>query len=270
MRVFYTVGCAVVVTGVLTLPFGCTRSKAVNEAAPTSVEAFEPAGVDSASAAQADTNSVKASNVEANSDAPIADDAAGDDTTRDRNDEPDKAASANNDPERGDVAAPDNDAPTDASDATTQPAYSWAQETLGPLRLGLSPKDVRAALGAPNSQSDPEEVMATGDIVAYWRYTELGVWVVFAHEREDAQSPASVLQMGAYAPSDVKTSRGVGIGSSFSSVRNAYKNANDPDQDGDSIVHNDERIVVGSIYGGLSFSFENDRVTSIFIGAGAE
>ena len=32
----------------------------------------------------------------------------------------------------------------------------------------------------------------------------------------------------------------------------------------------DEMIVVGSIYGGMVFSFENGKVKQIFIGAGAE
>lgn len=61
----------------------------------------------------------------------------------------------------------------------------------------------------------------------------------------------------------LRTSRNIGIGDSRDAVLKAYQN---------EIYEkgNKENLVAGTIYGGLIFIFENDKVTSIFVGAAAE
>lgn len=166
-----------------------------------------------------------------------------------------------------------------AKDAVTKPVpvptpvvpkrFSWSTETIGNLQRGQTPAQVEAILGKPEKKEDPWEVPATGDIEATWSYPSQGLTVVFAHETEDPASPGKVNKLYAWEASKLKTSRGVGIGSTFAEVKAAYANANDKDQEG-NIVYNKERILVGSIYGGLDFGFKKGKVSSIFIGAGAE
>ena len=67
-----------------------------------------------------------------------------------------------------------------------------------------------------------------------------------------------------FPPFEGKTSRGVGIGSTEEEVRAAYKNLIDPGS------RPGEMIIAGSVYGGVFFTIEDGKVTTIFIGAGAE
>lgn len=64
---------------------------------------------------------------------------------------------------------------------------------------------------------------------------------------------------------DYKTQRGIKIGSSAMDIYAVYKN---------EVNHKDskpgERIVCGTIYGGIIFNLQDDIVSSIFIGAAAE
>jgi hypothetical protein len=65
-------------------------------------------------------------------------------------------------------------------------------------------------------------------------------------------------------PCELKTSRRIGIGSNMEEVKSAYKVAIDPSSS------DSETIVAGSVYGGIIFKMENNKVKSIFIGASAE
>lgn len=64
--------------------------------------------------------------------------------------------------------------------------------------------------------------------------------------------------------SKLATERKIGIGSSAKEVRNAYSKAIDDSFSGK------QRIVAGSIYGGLEFTLDNDSVSEIFLGTVAE
>ena len=63
---------------------------------------------------------------------------------------------------------------------------------------------------------------------------------------------------------ELKTKRNIGIGSILEEVKSAYKSEIDPN------LNSLKTIVAGTIYGGIIFSFDNDKVNSIFIGARAE
>jgi hypothetical protein len=66
-------------------------------------------------------------------------------------------------------------------------------------------------------------------------------------------------------PCVYETQRGIKLGSSAADVQAAYKDLINP---GDS--HPGEKIVCGTVYGGIIFDLQNDAVSSIFIGAAAE
>lgn len=68
------------------------------------------------------------------------------------------------------------------------------------------------------------------------------------------------------SPSDIKTSRGIGIGSTKEEVLEAYKDEIDiKNRCADS-----EMLVAGAEFGGVIFCFEYNKVISIFIGAASE
>lgn len=156
-----------------------------------------------------------------------------------------------------------------APDISGKP-FTWSIETIGPLQRKMSGKEVEERIGAPESKSDPEESPATGEILAWWLYPKHGMSLTMAYESEDAESPALLQNIHIDGSSTLKTSRGIGMGSSLSEVIAAYQDVKDPDQEGESIVYDDERIVVGSIYGGVMINLEDGVVTSIFLGQGAE
>jgi hypothetical protein len=56
----------------------------------------------------------------------------------------------------------------------------------------------------------------------------------------------------------------MGMGSSYAEVETAYKKDIDPE------ATDKTQITVGSVYGGIIFSFRNDKVSRIFLGAEAE
>jgi len=67
------------------------------------------------------------------------------------------------------------------------------------------------------------------------------------------------------APSQLKTKRGIGIGSSEQEVIRAYNDVKDSEA-----TRPKETFVAGCVFGGLFFDFQNDKVVSIMLGAAAE
>lgn len=162
-----------------------------------------------------------------------------------------------------------DDEATPPDESAENEPYSWARENIGPLSLRLTDTDVRALLGEPERKSEVEESPASGDNYADWDYPAQGVHLVMSHETLSPSSPATISKIFVTAPCTWKTSQDVGIGSSFRVVRRAYRKIKDRDQE-DHYVDPRGFIRIGSPYGGVTFSFEDERVSEIFIGAGAE
>ena len=124
-------------------------------------------------------------------------------------------------------------------------------EELDGLRYGQTEEQVEALWGTPGEKTEPEVWAADGLAHTWWRYDGLS----FA---------GGVLQFAAFvAPRPGKTLAGVGLGST-EEVREA---------DGDRIDEEsstEERLVAGSVYGGLIFTLEEGAVTKAFLGAAAE
>lgn len=135
--------------------------------------------------------------------------------------------------------------------------------SIGFLKLGLSSAEVVNELGDPIEKSKAVEWGADGLVHQSWYYKTYGINL----DMIDYDGKTKVNSIAITAPCDYKINRGIGIGSKRKDVVEKYK---DEINEGDSRNTWDNSIVVGSIYDGIIFSFENDMVSRIFVGAGAE
>ena len=136
-------------------------------------------------------------------------------------------------------------------------------ESLGWLKLGLPEAIViRNLAGAPQKGKDTLWA-ALGTHVQEWKYPEHGI--VLNMESERRGQPKRVLSFKITSPSQLRTQRNIGIGSTEVEVTNAYKAYREAETSAAGKI-----FVAGSIYGGLIFHFRTGRVESIFVGAAAE
>ena len=84
-------------------------------------------------------------------------------------------------------------------------------------------------------------------------------------------STASSTGSAITAPSELRTSRGIGIGAARADVETTYaaylgkgRQPDEPD------TTSPTSLIIGSIYGGTFFTFEGGNVSEIFVGVGAE
>jgi hypothetical protein len=140
-----------------------------------------------------------------------------------------------------------------------------ASESLGDLSLGMKAAQVSKLLGDPASKGAVEEWAATGEFAQEWRYPDLGLSLFMSASTR--HGPQTLSSLRAKAPSTLLTARKIGIGSTRAAVEAAYGDVQDEEglDPGD-----DSMFVAGSIYGGVFFGFEEGKVESIFMGAGAE
>jgi len=138
----------------------------------------------------------------------------------------------------------------------------WTEEFLGPLQFGMSAAAVQQAIGSPASKSKPQLEQASGDWTSTWSYPALGAEVGMSARSKSARPTVGSLVV--HEPSAWVTSRKVGLGASRSTVTRAY-----PKKLWDE-SSTEERLVVGTVYGGITFTFVNKKVSEIFFGASAE
>ena len=137
------------------------------------------------------------------------------------------------------------------------------QESLGWITADVSVETIKEKLGEPSKKEERILMEATGDHVETWAWKDAGVQLEMT--APDMTAPVNDhIAVTVFPPFDGKTSRGVGIGSTEEEVRAAYKNLIDPGS------RPGEMIIAGSVYGGVFFTIEDGKVTTIFIGAGAE
>jgi len=145
----------------------------------------------------------------------------------------------------------------------------WEDETLGPLRLGMSEAEIVSAIGEPVSRPGFQEMEATGDRVATWMWPELGIELSMVEVEGRPTIAAIILR----APCGFVASHGgVSVGSAREDVIAAYADLpvhedDDPRED----PARPERFVIGNAYARLAYTFTNGRVSGIFLGStGAE
>ncbi|MEE9905768.1 MAG: hypothetical protein K4305_10145 [Chlorobium sp.] len=141
-------------------------------------------------------------------------------------------------------------------------------ERLGPLRLGLPAGQVLKALGKPDEKSECEVWAADGAEHQQWRYPAQGI--VLGMVAEGAGNVQQIDAITISAPCRFRTTRDMGIGSGRGAVLEAYrKEIAQPSGDSAVGISNDA-VIAGSVYGGVVFTIKDNKVTGVFIGAGAE
>ncbi|MDO9213679.1 MAG: hypothetical protein Q8Q54_12295 [Methylococcales bacterium] len=137
------------------------------------------------------------------------------------------------------------------------------EEKLGDFKMGLSETDLKKKVSCPLKREEEQLWGADGIYHQVWHYPACGL--SFSMSSVQKSGSKSVDGITVTAPSVLKTKRGIHIGSSQQAVMKAY--GHDKAADAES---NKQMFVAGSIYGGLVFTFKQHKVTSIFLGAGAE
>lgn len=143
-------------------------------------------------------------------------------------------------------------------------AFETGQERIGGLHLGMTEKAARGGI-ACQPQKDREILEeATGEYVQTWRCPEYGIELKMGSIRKGGSKV--VRSISIVSPSQLKTSRGIHIGSTEAEVIDAYGQFRDPEYD----TQNKDVFIAGSIYDGLIVDFKEGRVCRIFLGAAAE
>lgn len=134
-------------------------------------------------------------------------------------------------------------------------------ETIGELKIGLTTAAVEKITGKPEIVTEFEFWGADGLEHQARAYQNETIELDFV-KLEDGQvvsNSITILEGCQY-----KTTRNIGIGSSYEDVLQAYKAEI-------STPENRSTLVAGSIYGGIIFQFSDEnKVNNIFIGAAAE
>lgn len=136
-------------------------------------------------------------------------------------------------------------------------------EKIGDFKLGLSETELKNKINCPLTMGKEEMWGADGLYHQTWDYPACGL--SFGMSSGQAGGSKTVDSITMTAPSTLKTKRGIHIGSTEQAVMKAYGREKDAHA---SKAH--EIFVAGSVYGGVFFDFKHNKVTSIFIGAGAE
>jgi len=134
-------------------------------------------------------------------------------------------------------------------------------ESLGELKLELGTTKIEQLFGEPELKTKSEIWEVDGEYRQDWKYPTKGIELTLKGEFD---STRIVEMITIKKPCELKTKKLIGIGSEYEKVQSAYKDKIDKS------ASNTETLVVGSVYGGLIFNFENKKVKSIFIGASAE
>jgi hypothetical protein len=156
------------------------------------------------------------------------------------------------------VAPPSTD--TAGKQANIDTAGSTSMDRIGGLSLGLVDTKLIELLGQPESKSKEVEWGADGLMHQDWTYKSKGIELNMSRDKTTQQ----IFSITVSAPSNLRTPKSIGIGSSYEEVMAAYE------KDIDKEASDKETVVVGSVYGGIIFNFKGGKVDRIFVGAAAE
>jgi hypothetical protein len=135
------------------------------------------------------------------------------------------------------------------------------KENIGEIRLHKNYNEIVETYGEPNEISEPSFSDVDGEYYLSADYPEKGIFLVFLIKNDSVKEVATI---EIKKPSELKTSKQIGIGNNYEEVKNAYKELFN------SEFSDAETIVIGSIYGGIIFNFMDNKVERIYIGASAE
>ena len=133
---------------------------------------------------------------------------------------------------------------------------------VGDLLLGLSDTKAIELLGQPESKSKAEEWGADGLMHQDWLYKSKGISLNMDNSKGNDKQ--TIFSITITSPCTFKTKKNMGIGSTYNEVMKVYE------KNIDKSFTDKATITVGSVYGGIIFSFKNDKAEKVFVGAAAE
>ncbi len=141
--------------------------------------------------------------------------------------------------------------------------FDWTKEQVGKLRYGFSEREVKQIIPGKPRRGPEQWWGADGEYHQEWKYPDGGITLGMVSEKKGG--PKSIWSITLTSPSKLQTQKGIRIGSTEQEVNEAYsrfRNADDSKKG--------EVFVAGSVFGGLIFNFQQDRVSNMFLGAAAE
>ncbi len=145
-------------------------------------------------------------------------------------------------------------------------------ETIGGIGNNFTEPEVYTAVGGGAFgelvKGKDEMWGAIGEFVQTWAFPSKGISVDMASPKLSGKKRAYSITLE--RNSKLKTGRGIGIGSSKAEVIATYKDLSTNDEDNQGFFDGQDVYILGSVYGGIVFSFENGKVSKIFLGASAE
>lgn len=137
------------------------------------------------------------------------------------------------------------------------------EESFDGLKLDMEIAELTPLIDCGAIKGEPVFWEGIGEIIQEWDYPECGVKLQMSTADPNVSQIVSSIAIS--APSKLSTARGIHIGSSESEVMAAYADYEDTEHSAPG-----ESFMAGSVYGGLIFSFEDDQVVRMFLGAGVE
>ena len=158
-----------------------------------------------------------------------------------------------------------------ASISVTGP-FIMQDGSIGGIRLDDPAEKVLAVareLGlGPVDKGEDEIWEAFGQAVQSWNFPEAGV--SFDMISDEIGGEKEVFSITLDAPSILGTGAGIQIGDDKSDVEDAYKAYETNTEDFDDYFGEEDVHLIGSIYGGMIFTFEEGKLRRIFLGAASE
>jgi hypothetical protein len=142
--------------------------------------------------------------------------------------------------------------------------------SIGGIKIGTTEERVLAIAkrGRFGKLTKGEDVVweAIDYAIQEWKFSDAGLSLDMGSEKIGGKK--TVFSVTITGSSKLRTGRGIGIGDSRADVVKAYAGfKSEPEE---QFLETDNVYLVGSIFGGMVFSFENEKVTKIFLGASAE
>lgn len=135
------------------------------------------------------------------------------------------------------------------------------KESIATLQYGIASAEVFIAMGEPDQKSENVYWGADGLEHQEWFYEKESLRIDMVTDEHDQIVNSLQIQ----SPSQMQTSRGIGIGTPYEEVLEAYGKEINAIQSDHSAM-----IVAGTVYGGVVFMISDGLVVEIFIGALSE
>ena len=152
---------------------------------------------------------------------------------------------------------------TFAKDETPDEFALLHKERIGNLRIDLPEAMIKKVIPCSFKREADTLWEADGMHHQKWVFFRCGISLDMTSDKKGGAK--SISSIAVISPSMLRTQRNIHIGSSRQEVINAYGHEWDKENSMPS-----GSFIAGSIYGGVIFNFENNKVNRIFLGAAAE